>query len=458
MSDLRIYEPPRLEPLPFLAFDKHQTRSILSAPSFEEDYDVADLLAEYGSPLYIVSERRLRGNLQRFREAFATPRLDTRVAYSVKTNYLPAICAVLREEGAWAEVVSGMEYSLARALAVPPGEIIFNGPHKTREELERAIAEGAIVNIDNFDELEAVQRIAGNLGRVARIGLRISFRSALSAWTKFGFNDDNGDSQRALERVAELECLDLVLLHNHCGTFVLTPSLYGEAVDRLIDCAERARALDLSPTMIDVGGGFPSENVLKPAFDFAGGSNRSGDFLAPFAEAVCTRLEKAAHLFGGRPALVLEPGRAVVDSSAQLACTVVAKKTMSEDDAIIVDAGVNLLPTVCYYDHGIDTPPRTETPGHNGFKHVDVYGPLCMQADKLRDGASLPALEVGDPLVVSNVGAYCHTMSTQFIQPRPATVLLGPDGPELIRRREDWRDIFALDRLPSRLRPDDCSL
>ena len=77
-----------------------------------------------------------------------------------------------------------------------------------------------------------------------------------------------------------------------------------------------------------------------------------------------------------------------------------------------------------------------------------------MQIDVLREQAMLPPLEVGDPLVISNVGAYCQTQSIQFIQPRPATVLLGPDGPALIRRRETAQDIFARDTMPKRLRPD----
>jgi diaminopimelate decarboxylase len=79
-----------------------------------------------------------------------------------------------------------------------------------------------------------------------------------------------------------------------------------------------------------------------------------------------------------------------------------------------------------------------------------------MQTDRLREQAMLPPLEVGDILVISHVGAYCHTQSMQFIQARPATVLLGPDGPEVIRRRETWRDVFALDHLPERLRGDGC--
>lgn len=453
------YDAPQLTPLPFLAFAKHQARPILPTAGVEDGVDIAKLVEQYGSPLFVVSERRLRRDFRDFRDAFTEPGLKTQIGYSVKTNYLPAIVSIAREEGAWAEVVSGMEYDLARALGAPGEEIIFNGPHKTREELEKAIGEGAIVNVDNFAELDLVTALARALGKTARIGLRFSFQYGDQPWTKFGFNDENGDSQQALEKIAAREELDLVLLHNHCGTFVLVHDLYAAAADRMIGIARRARKLGLRPTMADFGGGFPSRNSLKPEFDLPGGSRRAGNFWLPYGEILCRRLMEAKELFGGHPTLVLEPGRAVVDGCTRLAATVVASKRIpGHGEALIVDAGVNLVPTACYYDH--DLVPVDAT--GNGDKSrpgrpIEVLGPLCMQSDRLRSRAALPGLAVGDHLVIGNVGAYCHTQSMQFIQTRPATVMVGQDGIEVIRRRESWRDVFALDHLPDRLRADGCS-
>lgn len=450
----KIYQPPRITPLTFTAVSKHLTADISADTGFEESPRIADLLARFGSPLFVVSEAALRGLYRNFRNTFTEPGIETRIAYSYKTNYLPAICAVLHEEGAWAEVVSGLEYGLARSLDVPPGEIIFNGPYKTREELHSALGQGSLVNIDNYDELEAVSQVANALSSPARVGIRINFRYGPAPWTKFGFNEENGDAHDALERIAADKNLHFESLHNHCGTFQLVYDIYARAIEALIRTAQKARALGLEPHIVDVGGGFPSGNRLKPAFDLPPGHNRKSDALFPYAEAILGPLSKARELFGGSPTLILEPGRAIVDSAVQLLCTIIATKDIPDaGKAVIADGGVNLVPTAYWYDHKISAA-ETQDEDRGKLETVNVFGPLCMQIDVLRENVMLPPLEVGDPLVIGNVGAYCHTQSMQFIQARPATIMLGPDGPEVIRRRETAADIFALDDVPKRLRSD----
>ena len=452
----KSYESPVLAPLPFLAINKHAQREISVCTKINGGVSVENLLNEYGSPLYIISEDRLRSDFHDFKNAFSFPGIETRVAYSVKTNYLPAVCAILFGEGAFAEIVSGMEYDLVKALDVPGSKIIFNGPYKTREEIERAFADGAIVNIDNFHELSMVEEIAGDFDEPVRIGIRVSFKYGAYSWTKFGFSDDNGDTDRALGRIARHPNLRLELLHNHSGTFLLLHDIYAYAVDKLIDIAKRARDLGLAPTMIDMGGGYPSTNTLKPEYDVPNGSHRKSGYLSNYSEVICSRLSEAKDLFGGRPTLVLEPGRAIVDACTQIAGRIVGMKEIpGKNDAIILDIGVNLVPTACYYDHEVGTVDVGEEQQYRGLhRPYSIFGPLCMQSDLIRERALLPPVQIGEPLVIGNVGAYCHTQSSQFIQSRPATILLGKNGPELIRRRETWKDIFALDQIPPRLRHD----
>lgn len=450
----KAYIPPRVEVLSSLAMQKHRTVDISAADSgFDDVGDVAALLAEFGSPLYIVSEKSLRSLFRSFRDTFTAPSVETVVAYSYKTNYLPAVCSILHQEGAWAEVVSGMEYDLARSLGVPGEKIIFNGPYKRPDELARAIAEGALINVDGFDELDLLISVAGSLKRPARMGLRINFQHGRQSWTKFGFNADSGDATEALQRVKKAgRKLQFEALHNHSGTFQVNPDIYARSAQVLAGVARKARELGLSPHIADFGGGYPSSNRLKPAFEPAGGV-ATGQHLAPFAEAVIGGIAKSRKAFGERPTVVLEPGRAVVDAAMKLACSVVARKSIpGQGDAVIVDAGVNLLPTAYWYDHGVDAASGSDADAAVGSKPVAVFGPLCMQIDVLRERAILPPMSIGSPLVVSNVGAYCLTQSMQFIQPRPAVVLVGPKGPELIRRGETREDIFALDKVPARLK------
>jgi diaminopimelate decarboxylase len=450
MADRRLYIAPQLVPLNYFSVTKHVVPDV-GGDDVGADLDVNALLAEFGSPLFVVSEERLRAQFRNILDTFSDAEVDTRIAYSYKTNYLSAICSILHQEGAWAEIVSGVELALAEHLRVPGKHIIFNGPYKRRAELERAFALGATVNVDNFDELDLVESVVGDMNRPTKIGIRINFREGTSSWTKFGFNHENGAADAALRRIAAHPGLDLDLVHNHCGTFMLRHELYGRSTEVLIDVARRARALGLEPTRIDIGGGFPSGNRLKPEYDLPGGTNWRDDMYLPYAEAVLTRLAQARDAFGGRPTLLLEPGRAIVDSAVRLLSTVVAVKDIPvEGKAVIIDAGVNLVPTAYWYDHAV-RPAGPQEALDRGGETVSVYGPLCMQVDVVRERAHLPNPKVGQCVVVGNVGAYCHTQSMQFIQTRPATVLIGPNGPELIQRAEVWQDFFARDVVPQRL-------
>lgn len=453
MSNRLAYRPPRIEPIAVTTVGKHPVHDISALDEVDGGEDVRAMIAEFGSPLFVASEAGLRAEFRAFRNAFTASGIETRVAYSYKTNYVPAICRVFQDEGALAEVVSGMEYSLARALGTEGSDIVFNGPHKTPDELARAFSEGALVNIDGFDDLDRAIAVARTLEGRARIGIRVNFRYGPMPWTKFGFSHDCGDSQKALELIAAEPKLDLVAIHNHCGTFQLDAKIYRRAAEVLIDTARRARKLGLKPTIADLGGGFPSSNRLKPFFDLPRPLTPEDDRLAPFAEAILNPLCRSKEAFGPNPVLILEPGRAIVDAPVKLITTVVAtKENAGHQSAVIIDAGVNLIPTAYWYDHDV-AGVREEESGHSATRRpVSIFGPLCMQIDVVRDSALLPPLTVGTPLVITNVGAYSISQSMQFIQTRPAVVLVGPDGPELIRRRETWRDVFALDEVPERLR------
>ena len=148
---------------------------------------VADLARSFGSPLWVLDEDAMRASCRRLVAAFERRWKDVRIGYSVKTNYLSAVVAVARDEGAFGEVVSGFEYAICRDLGIPGDEIVFNGPWKTDDELRRAFEDGAIVNVDGDDELRRVIAIARTFDRPVPVGIRVNMRLNHPPWDKFGF-------------------------------------------------------------------------------------------------------------------------------------------------------------------------------------------------------------------------------------------------------------------------------
>ena len=460
----RKYEAPNIELIQISTIGKHSILNMETSSVFEEVDDIEKLLNKYDSPLFLLSEKKLRSKYNEFKDAFTEEGIETIIGYSYKTNYLPALCSILKQEGAWAEVVADMEYKLARSLNIPGSRIIFNGCYKTETELNKAVSEDALINIDSFNELELLDRVAGSLGKKARTGIRINFVMGNMPWTKFGFNYESGEAKEALEKISKKKNIKFEAIHNHSGTFNVDPKMYSKSTRIIIELAEYAKKLGLNTKIIDVGGGFPSSNKLKPQYDIPGGSKYNENTLQQFSSAIMNHLKKAKHLFNkGKPILILEPGRAIVDEAMQLISKVVSKKKDANgNDSIVMDAGVNILPTAYWYDfepklanklngsnNNLNGKTKKNGSNYNGL--VKMYGPLCIQIDSINESVNLPSVELGDVIVFSNVGAYNLTQSMQFIQTRPAVVLLGSNGVELIRRKETWRDIFKLDTLPKRL-------
>ncbi len=259
------YEPPRIEPL---AAGRMNCSAFGTRAGFCDAIDgvpVEELMTAHGSPLFVFSERTLRQTYRRAHAAFARRYPKVNFAWSYKTNYLKAICAVFHGEGSLAEVVSDFEYEKARALGIPGENIIFNGPHKPREILRRALHEGARIQVDNLDELMAIEEIVGEEGIVApRISLRVYCDAGIRpVWSKFGFNLEDGEAFRAARRLRHGGLVSLTGLHTHLGTFILDARAYGIAATKLMQFSQRLREeLGFEIETLNLGGGFASRNLL----------------------------------------------------------------------------------------------------------------------------------------------------------------------------------------------------
>lgn len=450
----RPYEPMRLTRHTFGAISKYSgaalnTRAPLVPTTVVERIDGCDvqaLVRQFGSPLFVVSEARLREEFRAFRAAFRALYRATEVAYSYKTNYLTGIRALLHEEGAWAEVVSGLEYDMAERLGVPAGRTIFNGPYKTEEDLRRAVKAGVLVNVDSFDELAALEEVAAEHGRVAPLGLRVTAAVSETPWEKFGFSLEAGLAEEACRRAAATGSLRLAGIHAHLGTDLSTPGVFEDLLERLLPfMAKIERRHGVRWEVLDLGGGFPNRHRYARAHP----GTSPGEVFPAFARAVVGPLAAALRRLKSRPRLVLEPGRALVEHPVFLLTTVAAVKRLpSGAKAAVLDAGVHLLPSAYYT--ALDIAPTEPSP--LSVEEVTLFGPLCMQVDCLGAGLRLPPLRRGTLLAVKNCGAYTDSQSMQFIHARPAVVLVSDGRAELLREPESVEHFLGRDRLPGRLR------
>jgi diaminopimelate decarboxylase len=422
-----------------------------ASPKVTADIDgipVSSLLEQYGSPLFVLSEKQLRRNYRSAVRAFKTRYPSVQFAWSYKTNYLNAVCNVFHQEGSWAEVVSGFEYKKALGNCISGNRIIFNGPAKSRHDILLAIANDSLLHIDNLDELYTLFDLCADATKKPRVAIRVNMDTGVyPLWDRFGFNYENNDAWNAISKIVSSGKLTLVGLHCHIGTFMLSVQAYGIAAGKMCDLAMRCKNMLNNPLdYIDMGGGFPSTNTLKGAYLPGVDTVPSVD---EFAEAITSVILGYGFSQEELPTLILECGRLLIDDAGYLLGSVVANKRLTDGrHSTIVDFGVNTLFTSFWYDHLITPASETTAPVENTV----IYGPLCMNIDMLRENISLPLLNPGDKVVVHKVGAYNMTQWMQFISSRPAVVMIDENGrAHLIRQAETLEYLEAPELVPEHL-------
>ncbi|MFH0895897.1 MAG: alanine racemase [Bacteroidota bacterium] len=446
------YERPVIKKLETGMPNKFGTRTEYTPLTHIDGVAVKDLISQYGSPLFVLSEKTIRNTYESAKAAFTTRYPKVQFAWSYKTNYMNAVCHLFHQEGSWAEVVSGFEYDKAISNGVDGKKIIFNGPDKTEDDLKKAINNDSLIHIDHLDELYSIISLSEKLNKKPKVAIRVNMDTGIyPMWDRFGFNYENGQAWDALNKIMLSNKLDLVGLHTHIGTFMLSPSAYATAAYKLADLALNIQMkYGHSIKYIDMGGGFASKNTLKGSYLL--GSDVSPTF-DDFAEAITTALINSGFNSENLPILILETGRALVDEAGYLLGSVIANKRLSTGKrATILDIGVNILFTSFWYDHKI-SPAQPFT--HYSEETV-LYGPLCMNIDVVRENVSLPLLNKGEHVVVHHVGAYNMTQWMQFITLRPKIVLIDTNEKvHVIRENETNQNITDLERVPEHLKKFD---
>ncbi len=448
MEKLR-YERPVIKKLETGMPNKFGLRTEYAPLTHIDGVSVKDMIKEFGSPLFVISESTIRSTYKKAKKAFSTRYPKVQFAWSYKTNYISAVCNVFHQEGSWAEVVSGFEYEKALRNGVDGKKIIFNGPDKTENDLKKAIENESLIHIDHLDELYTILELTENIEKRAKVAIRINMDTGIyPMWDRFGFNYENGQAWDALNKIMRSSKLELMGLHCHIGTFMLTASAYAIAATKLADLAIGIeQKYNHTIKYIDLGGGFASKNTLKGAYLPGSDTNPSFD---DFAEAITSTLLNANFRNNELPLLILETGRALIDDAGYLLGSVIANKRTSQGKrTTILDIGVNILFTAFWYDHKI-TPAQPFT---HYTETTQLFGPLCMNIDVVRENIDLPLLNKGDHLVVHQVGAYNMTQWMQFITLRPNVVMIDLNGKvHLIRENEKLENINSLERVPEYLK------
>ncbi|MCF8236221.1 MAG: alanine racemase [Bacteroidales bacterium] len=446
------YERPVIKKLETNMPNKFGTQTELAPKTHIDNVPVKKLIEEFGSPLFVVSEQTIRKTFAKAKKAFTTRYPKVQFAWSYKTNYQNAICNVFHQEGSWAEVVSGFEYEKALRNGVDGKKIIFNGPDKTVDDLKLAIENDSLLHIDHLDELYTIIELAGNGGKKPKVAIRVNMDTGVyPMWDRFGFNYENGQAWDALNKIMRSNKLELVGLHTHIGTFMLSANAYSVAAYKLAELAlgiQKKYSHEIK--YIDMGGGFASKNTLKGAYMPGTDTNPTFD---DFAEAITSALINSDFKPDKLPLLILETGRALIDDAGYLLGTVISNKRLADGKrTTILDIGVNLMFTSFWYDHKV-TPAQ---PFSHYTENTVLYGPLCMNIDVIRENANLPLLNKGEHVVVHSVGAYNMTQWMQFITLRPNIVMIDEKAtPHLIREKETLDSLMSYEKVPEHLKKFD---
>ena len=443
------YERPVILKMNTGLMNKFGKKTEFEAVTHIEGISVKSLLKDYSSPLFVISEKQIRRNMQNAIRIFKTRYPKVQFAWSYKTNYLNAVCKIFHQEGSWAEVVSGFEYDKAIGNGVPGNKIIFNGPDKSDEQLLTASKNNSLIHIDHYDELYTLIRLSEEHNLCPKVAIRVNMDTGIyPKWDRFGFNFENGQAWNAITRIINSNNLDLVGLHCHIGTFMLSPSAYAIAARNLSELAWSVKEkYNKIIQYIDLGGGFPSVNTLKGAYLPGSDTVPSID---QFADAITDVILGYGFNQDELPLLILETGRALIDDAGYLLGTVLATKRLSDGRrATILDFGLNSLFTSLWYEHKISP----AQPFSDYTEEMVLYGPLCMNIDIVRESVILPLLEKGNQVVVHKVGAYNMTQWMQFITLRPNVVLIdNENNTHIIRHAETREYIESVEQVPEQLK------
>jgi diaminopimelate decarboxylase len=407
---------------------------------FFDNVSVKELAQKYDTPLYVISEKRIRDNYNRIYDALIRNYKYVRLYYAAKANSNLAVLKILQSQGAYLDTVSPGEVFMGLISGYTQDRIMFTGTSVRNDELKVLSDANVTVNIDSQSQLDRLLKIAVPPILSVRINPEIgaghhSHCITAGPDSKFGLWEEEAIQAYAIAKRARVERFGIQM---HIGSGILAVEPYVLAVDKLLSIAKRIHEeVGISFEFIDIGGGFGVP--YKP-------EDKEFD-LNEFAAKVVTPFKAKVSEYGlGKPFLCIEPGRYLVCDSSILLTEVNTVKVTPSKKFVGVDAGFNTLvrPTMYGSHHQILVANKL---GAADKETYDVVGPICESGDALAKDRELPIIEEGDLLAVLNAGAYGFSMSSQYnSRPRAAEVLIRQGKSFLVREREQLDNLTSNQR------------
>ncbi len=434
------------------------TRKIPNEPQAKK------IIEKYGSPVNVCYEETVINNIKKFKNAFERYPGGFQLYYSVKTNPIIGILKIFNDNGVDAEICSHLDLAATLAAGYKGERIIYDGLVKTDRDLERAIVNNIkIINLESVDEAKRLAALAKKHKKIVDVGIRLAFPSSKVAlksilgisYERFGVNLNNGEADEVLKIILGCKYLNLVGLHCHTGSNQKQVGHYLTGIDQMVLFAKKIKVNhNITIKIFNLGGGFGiNEITAYKITDLAKSSIRN--FLGVTTSFVNSTIDLQSissniisHLIKGLkkeglelPLLSLEPGRSLIANSIHLICKIINIKNTDKTRWVIIDAGTNLIPILTIYSefheiifHSKKQPIKTS-----------IAGPLLYSADIIVSNRLLPKADIGETVVIADVGAYFTCQANQFLFPRVPTVLISKNKEQIIQRREIIEDMLTRD-------------
>ncbi len=414
---------------------------------FAEQVAVDKIAERVGTPAYIYSKATFLEHLRKIQHAYKT--IDTMVCYSIKACGNINILKFMAKAGFGFDIVSGGELYRALQAGADPGKIVYAGVGKTDKEIIEALDAGiAYFNIESEAELENLILLAKQKGKTPKAALRVNpdvdpkthkYTTTGVKETKFGVDIER--AEKVFDQFGKNSAVKLCAIDMHLGSAGHTVEPYVEAINKVLVLVDKLRKKDFTIETLNIGGGYGADYVTAQ-------SPTAEDYAAAIVPL----------LKGKKLKLILEPGASVAANGAILLTKVLYCKTSGRKNFAIVDAGMNDLIRPPLYnafhfiwpatvEERFSYIKRTEKLDIKGLEFVDVVGPICEGADFFAKDRALPPVKRGDLLSIFTAGAYSFTMSSNYnARGRAAEVLVDGNKFEVIRKRESYEDLIALEK------------